>query len=583
MDDNETRGPSPAGDGGGDKGREGGNRRRRFRGRRRRPPADGEARQPDGGREASSGAEGAERAPGEQQADGGRRGGRRDGGRREGGPRDERSRQGGDRGDGARAESPRREGQGGERRGRKGGQRGERGPRDGNRRPGDRDGNRDGNREGSRGGNREGNRGGNRAGGRSGRPQRGPGGPGRGGDRQPARGDAPPQPPVLRVLLAGGGTGGHIYPALAVADEVARRNRESRVLFVGTRTGLESKLVPEAGYSMTDIEVSGFAGKGPLARVMAVFQLVSATLKMKGIIREFAPEIVVGTGGYVSGPAVLAARWAGIPAIIQEQNSIPGQMNRLLARFVNEIHVAFTETRLHFRQTEKIRLSGNPTRIRQPKGSLLELHRRWGLDPARKTVLVVGGSRGARSLNQAMADMLPLFAGRRDVQFIVQTGEADQARVREALSGLDVQAVVRPYLAPIEEAYGLATLIVCRAGAMTLAEIAQFGLPAVLVPYPHAIYQHQLMNARILAEKDAAELLLDENLTGPVLAERINALLGDQARRRVLGANVWKLARPDAPARLVSSLEQLTHPVAAKRPVDWVSGDAETAAAMTEA
>jgi UDP-N-acetylglucosamine--N-acetylmuramyl-(pentapeptide) pyrophosphoryl-undecaprenol N-acetylglucosamine transferase len=359
-----------------------------------------------------------------------------------------------------------------------------------------------------------------------------------------------------------------------VAEEIRRRNLESQVLFVGTRQGLEARLVPEAGHEMTFIDVSGFAGRSLPARILALFQLVSATLRMKGIIEKTRPELVLGTGGYVSGPAVLAGRWAGVPTVIQEQNSIPGRMNRFLARFVDEIHVAFTESRLHFAQTSKIRLSGNPTLIRQPKGSRTDLSRRWGLDPERRTVLVVGGSRGARSLNQGVAAMLPAFAGRSDVQFIIQTGVADEAMVRDAVNASRVRAVVRAYLSPIEEAYALATMVVCRAGAMTLAEIAQFGLPALLVPFPHAIYQHQLKNAEILAGKDAAEIILDRDLSGDRLAERVTALLADQARRRVLGVNVWNLARPDARERVVNSIEQLTHPVKERKPADWVSGDA---------
>jgi UDP-N-acetylglucosamine--N-acetylmuramyl-(pentapeptide) pyrophosphoryl-undecaprenol N-acetylglucosamine transferase len=385
-----------------------------------------------------------------------------------------------------------------------------------------------------------------------------------------ARGIVVPPAPILRVLIAGGGTGGHIYPALAVADEIKRRNKDSRVLFVGTRKGLEARLVPEAGYDISFINVSGFAGRNFLARTSAVFQLGSAVLEARRILKQFQPELVLGTGGYVSGPAVLAGCWGGIKTMIQEQNSIPGQMNRFLARWVDEIHIAFTESRLYFKQKSKIRLSGNPTRIREPRGGSVELRRRMGLLAGRKTVMVVGGSRGARSLNRAVREMLPRFTGCLDIQFILQTGQEDQEAVAQAVREAGVVAVVRAYLAPIEEAYALADLVVCRAGAMTLAEVGQFGLPAILVPYPHAIYQHQLRNARILADKGAADVILDGDLGGSLLAERISQLLADEKRLRDLGLNAYNLSRPDAHERLVNAIEHLTHPVEKREPVNLV-------------
>lgn len=382
-----------------------------------------------------------------------------------------------------------------------------------------------------------------------------------------------PPPPVLRVAVAGGGTGGHVTPALAVADEIRRRNRESKILFIGTRRGIESRLVPEAGFDIEYLELSGFAGRGLFARIMALVQFVRGYFAVRNVLRRFDPEIVVGTGGYVSGPAVLAGRMMKVKTIVQEQNSIPGKMNRILAKYVDEVHIAFTETRLHFRETEKLRLSGNPIRIRPPRLGREALAQKLGLDPDRDTVLVVGGSRGARSLNKAVAALFPRVAGRRDLQFVVQTGESDHAMVEAAAAKAGVTALVRPFLSPIEEAYALATVIVCRAGAMTLAEIAQFGLPALLVPYPHAIYQHQLRNARALEEKGAAEILLDAELSGETLEARLTALLSDRERRRNLSRHVWRLARPDAARRLVLAIENLTHPIERRQPTNLVDED----------
>lgn len=380
-------------------------------------------------------------------------------------------------------------------------------------------------------------------------------------------------PPTLRVLIAGGGTGGHVTPALAVADEIRRRNKESRILFVGTRKGIEARLVPESGYDIEYLDLSGFAGRGIFARIMALWQFLRGVSAMKSVIERFQPELVLGTGGYVSGPAVAAARLAHVKTIIQEQNSVPGKMNRILARFVDQVHIAFTETRVHFKDSRKLRLSGNPTRIRAPRGGRDLPARKLGLDPARATVFVVGGSRGARSLNKAIAESMTLFRNRNDIQFIIQTGDDDREMVETAVRAAGVRAVVSAYFAPIEDAYALATIIVCRSGAMTLAEIAGFGLPAILVPYPFAIYQHQLMNARALEQKGAAEILLDAELSGPTLATRIDALLADRDRRRSMGKNVWRLARPDAAPRLVSAIEHLTHPVERRQPANFVDDD----------
>ena len=364
-----------------------------------------------------------------------------------------------------------------------------------------------------------------------------------------------------------------------MADEIRRRNRESQILFVGTKSGLEGRLVPEAGFAIEYLDLSGYVGRGLFARIRALFQFASGVMKARKLIDTFQPELVLGTGGYVSGPAVVAGRLAHRRTMIQEQNSVPGQMNRLLAGWVDEVHVAFTETRAFFKDKSKIRLSGNPVLSRQPRGSVLALFQRYRLQSDRKTVLIFGGSRGAHSLNVAVADMLALFRGREDVQFVIQTGPEDHAMVLEKARAAGVLALVKPYLSPMEEFYTLATLVVCRAGAMTLAEVTQFALPAVLVPYPHAIYQHQLKNAEILREKGAAELLLDRDMNPQSLAERIDALLNDEGRRRDLARHAWKLARPDAHERVVNAIEQLTHPVARRQPLDMDQEEAEAAEA----
>lgn len=361
----------------------------------------------------------------------------------------------------------------------------------------------------------------------------------------------------LRLLIAGGGTGGHVYPGVAIAEEWHRRHPDSIVTFVGTGRGLETKVIPQAGFPLRTIAVRGFPRRSPLGILQAAWALPGALVQAGRLIRELKPDLVVGTGGYVSGPVVFLARMAGVPAVIQEQNSVPGSTNRWLNLIANQVHISFVESRNHFRRRNNLKVSGNPIRrslIRQDPESAYSALK---LDPARRTIFVFGGSRGARSINQAMAGALPLLHGIPDLQVLWQTGQEDRRAMLERVKGIPFPVRVVAYLDAIEKAYAVADLVICRAGAMTIAEITACGVPTILVPYPYATHDHQTHNARGLVERGAAEMIADADLTAEELGRRIEALFRDEPRRRALGRKARAFAKTDAAQRIVRSIEEL--------------------------
>ena len=365
----------------------------------------------------------------------------------------------------------------------------------------------------------------------------------------------PPQP--VRVLIAGGGTGGHIIPALSIGEALRRRNPETEVMFLGSDRGIEREMLAGAGYKLEEFSLQGLPSRPTLGSVRAALAMYRAYRRIRRIIDEFQPKVLVGTGGYVTVPAVIAAHRAGVPVVLQEQNSVPGRANRFLARYASEIHVHFAESRRFFKDRAKLRLSGNPVRVRISEGRALRTLHNLRLYPDRKTVLVLGGSQGAHSLNLAFIDMLDQFRGDRTVQFVVQTGKEDLRAVLDAVRTTGAKAVVRAFFNDMEEIYGIAHLVVARAGAMTISEISACGIPSILVPYPHAMDDHQTMNANALSSKGAAVLLPDRGLTGERLTEEIRKLLADPKALRDMARNAFALSRPDAARRIAEAVEKL--------------------------
>lgn len=343
-----------------------------------------------------------------------------------------------------------------------------------------------------------------------------------------------------RVMILAGGTGGHVYPALAVARELLSEGHE--VVWMGTRAGLEGKLVPEAGIPIEWLSVSGLRGKGWRRRLTAPFMLLRAGLQAFAILRRIRPDVVLGMGGFVSGPGGLLALGLGIPLVLHEQNRVPGTTNRWLAPWANLVLEAFPGS---FPAAAKARCTGNP--LRPEIASTARRPRPQTGGPLR--VLVVGGSLGAKALNEMLPDALAGLG----VQVRHQSGPAlrEETLARYARAGIDAR--VEAFIEDMAEAYAWADLAVCRAGAMTVSELSAAGLPAILIPFPYAIDDHQTQNARYLVEAGAALLLPQRELTPERLALSIKALIDDPARLRSLAERAAALAKCDA-ARVVADL-----------------------------
>ena len=359
---------------------------------------------------------------------------------------------------------------------------------------------------------------------------------------------------LVRVCIAGGGTGGHVFPALATAAAVRARDAGAALLFVGTAAGLEARLVPAAGYPFETIRVRGLAGKAMGERLAAVLALPGAVSRSRRILKQFAPDVVLGVGGYVAGPVLVAAALRGIPTVLHEQNAIPGLTNRLLCRVATAVAVSLEAARGHL-PARRITVTGNPVRAALFGHARDRSREAFGLAPDRTTLLVFGGSQGARRLNEVMRGAAEgLVDMRANLQFLHATGERDREAVAAAYAGAGIRAVVLSFIEAMGAAYAAADLVICRAGATTVAELSALGKPAILVPFPYAANDHQRHNAAALVEGGGAVLVLERDLTPALLADRIRALVQDPAGLHAMAQCAAAAGRPDAADRLADLL-----------------------------
>ncbi len=360
---------------------------------------------------------------------------------------------------------------------------------------------------------------------------------------------------AVRMLFAGGGTGGHVYPALAIAEEMKRRIVDFEPLFVGTRSGLESNVVENAGFEIRYISSRGVRGRGLPGKMLTIAALMVGLVQSMRIVRSFAPDLVLGTGGYASAAVVLAASALRRPVVLQEQNSIPGLANRLLAPKASRIYLGFQRAAERLGRSRGVLYTGNPLResILHPRD--VDPHAAFGLEREMPVLLVFGGSQGASRLNRAAVEYLE---GRPDIQAIVQTGGRDFEWVRERLDGAKAKAFVSPYIADIDLAYRAATVALARAGALSVSELAAVGLPAILVPYPFAADDHQRSNAEVLVEAGGALLVEDRELDGASLSRRIDDLFsgGGEALNSMRSA-LGRIAKPNATAEICGDIMTL--------------------------
>jgi len=345
------------------------------------------------------------------------------------------------------------------------------------------------------------------------------------------------------VVIAAGGTGGHLFPALSVADEVRRMHSQVRVVFVGSRGKIESHVVPERGYEFRTIWISGLRRQMSAELLVFPVKVLVSWIQSLGLLIRLKPAVVFGSGGYVSGPVVVAAAFLGIPRVIHEQNSVPGLTTKLLSLIATEIHTTFEETQKYLPKKKRVIVTGTPTRRELDHVSRVEGAVAFGIDPERPTLLVLGGSLGARRINDAVLGILQELSARA-VQIVWQTGEHDFARVHAATQRYS-NVVVQPFFDRIEFAYAACDLVLCRAGASTIAELTRIGKPSILVPYPFATADHQTQNACLLAKRGAAMMIPDSELTTK-LSEVLFPLLADRVRRDHMAEQARLLAKPDA-------------------------------------
>lgn len=367
----------------------------------------------------------------------------------------------------------------------------------------------------------------------------------------------------LRIMLAGGGTGGHIYPAITIADALREAVPSAQVIFVGSRRGLEKDVVPKAGYELITLDVQGLSRKISWRNAIAVWKAAVGLWGAAKAIRKFRPDVVVGTGGYVSGSVVLMASLLGIPTMIQEQNVIPGITNRILSRRVKVVAISYEESRRFFPASAKVRLTGNPIRP-----SIMRATRARGiaalrLDPSCRTLLVFGGSQGSLAINRAMLSALPKLLKIPRLQIVHQTGRTGYDEVSEQVRGLGLDAEslgrlkIMPYIYNMEDALAASDLVIGRAGAISISEITARGIPAILIPFPSAAANHQERNARALEEAGAAVMILERELSGERLANTVKELLSDPARLSGMAAASKALGKPEATGEIINLILDL--------------------------
>jgi UDP-N-acetylglucosamine--N-acetylmuramyl-(pentapeptide) pyrophosphoryl-undecaprenol N-acetylglucosamine transferase len=355
---------------------------------------------------------------------------------------------------------------------------------------------------------------------------------------------------MMKVLIAAGGTGGHIFPGIAVAKEIMTRDADSEVLFVGTARGLEKKIVPDNGFQLSLINSAGLKNVGVVGKIKGLSVLPRSLVEARRIIRQFRPHVVVGAGGYVSGPVLLMAAIMGVPTLVMDSNALPGFTNRQLARFVERAALTFEEALPFF--GNKGVVTGNPVRH-----EFFEVPKKETSDYFH--ILIFGGSQGARPINHAMMDALAFLESEAARLTIThQTGEADFEKVRMAYdSSTFAGADVRPFISDIFLEFAKADLLISRAGATTCAEIAAAGRGAIMVPLPTAADDHQRKNAEALRNAGAAKMIVQAELTGERMANELKALIDDREQVAVMAASAKKIARPDAAAATVDIIEEL--------------------------
>jgi len=344
-----------------------------------------------------------------------------------------------------------------------------------------------------------------------------------------------------RFLFAGGGTGGHLYPAVAVAEKIKLLLPEADIMFIGTKSKIEGRVIPQLGYKFKSIWIKGFSRKLKVENILFPLKVIVSVIQSIIINMIYRPKVAIGSGGYVSGPAIFGSSITGAKIILIEQNSYPGVTTRILEKYADEVHLSFEDSKNYFRNKEKLFLTGNPVRGSLTPVSKEEALKAFGLTSAKKTLFVLGGSLGAGSINKTIADSLKSL-NERNIQVIWQTGE-NYFDLYKSLSSDNIK--VMAFVEKMNLAYSACDLLLARAGATTLAEILTLGIPSILVPSPNVAENHQYFNAKSLSDKNAAVLIEDKNLKDE-FEKKVFPLLSDDNKLKELKKNSLKLSKPDA-------------------------------------
>lgn len=346
----------------------------------------------------------------------------------------------------------------------------------------------------------------------------------------------------MKVLIAGGGTGGHINPGLAIAKYIKEKEPGTEITFVGTKKGLETKLVPLAGFPLKTITVRGFKRKLSLDTVVAVKELIQSFFEASRLIKKIKPDVVIGTGGYVCGPVLYVASKKRIPTLIHESNAFPGITNRLLEKYVNYVAISFKDAEKHFKDPKKLVHTGNPIRQELLRANRQEVRKQLNIKEDKPLVVIMGGSRGARKINETVAEMLNKYY-KGEFNLIFSTGEAQYENIS---SGIDLNPQYKkmvnvvPYIYNVAQVYAGSDLMICRAGAITISELQTMGIPSILIPSPYVTANHQEHNARSLERDGGAVVILENELNADLLYKQICSLISNRDILRKMSAGAAK-------------------------------------------
>ena len=362
----------------------------------------------------------------------------------------------------------------------------------------------------------------------------------------------------MRVLISGGGTAGHINPAISIAKYIMKQNNEAQILFVGTKEGLESKLVPRENFHMETIKVKGFKRKLSLDTFVTVKELFQGLVEARKIIKDYKPDVVIGTGGYVCGPVVFNAARMNIPTLIHEQNAFPGVTNRILSRFVDKVAISFKEAENYFKKREKVVFTGNPLRAEMLEVDRYIARQKIKIEKDKFFVVIFGGSRGAENINQEVSELIKKYSEEINFKLLFATGEKQYEKIYESLKKYQSENInIVPYIYDMANVMAAADLVVARAGAMTLSELTALKVPSILIPSPYVTANHQEHNARALEDKGASIVILEKELTSDILYKQIMSLAQDKNSLKKMSSNAGKLAITDSVDKIYAMINEI--------------------------